>query len=183
MPNNDTEDLFIDSKVFKKYLSSHKIHKIVIEISKELNEYYADKTPVIIGITNGCIYFMMDLLRKINFKYEINFINASSYRGTKSMVLTVDKINSIDFKGRNILVVEDIIDSGKTMNKIYEDILRCNPKDIKVITLLNKNTKHRNLKFKINWIGFNIPDKYVIGYGMDYNNLFRYLKDIYIENE
>ena len=126
---------------------------------------------------------MMDLLKRVNFKYEIDFIKASSYQGTKSMDLNLDSIESDKFKNKNILIVEDIIDTGKTMNKIYSDIQKCNPKDIKLITLLNKNTKNRNLQFEIDWIGFNIIDKYVIGYGMDYNNLFRYLKDVYIENE
>ncbi len=181
--NNNTKDLLIDSKVFSKYILDHEINNIVIKLSNELNNCYKNKSPLIIGITNGCIYFMMDLLKKVNFKYEIDFIKASSYQGTKSMDLNLDNIESNKFKNKDILIVEDIIDTGKTMNKIYSDILKCNPKDIKLITLLNKNTKNRNLQFEIDWVGFNIVDKYVIGYGMDYNNLFRYLKDIYIENE
>ena len=180
---DSSKELLIDSKVFIKYILEDEINDIVIKLSNELSEYYADKSPLILGITNGCIYFMMDLLKKVDFQYEIDFIKASSYQGTESMELSLDKIELDKFKNKNVLIIEDIIDTGKTMNKIYSDIIKCKPKDVKIITLLNKNTKNRNLQFQIDWIGFNIIDKYVIGYGMDFNNLFRYLKDIYIENE
>ena len=180
---DSSKELLIDSKVFIKYILEDEINGIVIKLSNELSEYYKDKSPLILGITNGCIYFMMDLLKKVDFQYEINFIKASSYKGTESMELSLDKIELDKFKNKNVLIIEDIIDTGKTMNKIYTDIIKCKPKDVKIITLLNKNTKNRDLQFQIDWIGFNIIDKYVIGYGMDFNNLFRYLKDIYIENE
>ena len=180
---DSSKELLIDSKVFIKYILEDEINGIVIKLSNELSEYYKDKSPLILGITNGCIYFMMDLLKKVDFQYEINFIKASSYKGTESMELSLDKIELDKFKNKNVLIIEDIIDTGKTMNKIYTDIIKCKPKDVKIITLLNKNTKNRDLQFQIDWIGFNIIDKYVIGYGMDFNNLFRYLKDIYIDDE
>ena len=181
--SDSSKELLIDSKVFIKYILEDEINDIVTKLSNELSEYYKDKSPLILGITNGCIYFMMDLLKKVDFQYEIDFIKASSYQGTESMELSLDKIELDKFKNKNVLIIEDIIDTGKTMNKIYSDIIKCKPKDVKIITLLNKNTKKRDLQFQIDWIGFNIIDKYVIGYGMDFNNLFRYLKDIYIENE
>ncbi len=180
---DSSKELLIDSKVFIKYILEDEINDIVIKLSNELSEHYKDKSPLILGVTNGCIYFMMDLLKKVDFQYEIDFIKASSYQGTESMELSLDKIEFDKFKNKNVLIIEDIIDTGKTMNKIYSDIIKCKPKDVKIITLLNKNTKKRDLQFQIDWIGFNIIDKYVIGYGMDFNNLFRYLKDIYIENE
>ena len=121
----------------------------------------------------------VDLLKKVDFEYEIDFIKASSYQGTKSMDLNLDKIESDKYKNKNILIVEDIIDTGKTMNKIYSDIQKCNPKDIKLITLLNKNTKNRNLQFEIDWIGFNIDEEFVVGYGMDINQKGRELENIY----
>ena len=180
---SSTNKINCDNKVFNKYIEYPKIKSKINELAEKLNNHYSNKSPLVIGVLNGSIYFMMDILRKINFKYEIDFIMARSYKGTKRSKLNTNKIISRRYKNKDILVIEDIIDSGHTMNKIYKDLLSCKPKDIKVITLLNKNTKKRNILFDIDWVGFNIIDKSVIGYGMDYNNLFRYLKDIYIENE
>ena len=172
-----------DNKVFKKYISHLQIESRLNELSDELNDYYINKSPLIIGILNGCIYFMMDLLKKFNFKYQIDFIKAGSYKGTKRLNLNIESISDKKYYNNDILIIEDIIDSGQTLNKVCSKLANNNPKDIKIITLLNKNTKKRKTTFDIDWVAFNIIDKYVIGYGLDYNNLFRYLKDIYIENE
>ena len=183
MKDSNLKNIIINKINFKKYISSNEIEEEIIKLSMKLNKYYYGKRPTIIGILNGSIYFMMDLLKNIKFEYRIDFIKASSYKGTKSKKLSYDKILYEKFQGKDVLIVEDIIDTGKTMNNIYNDLLNCKPNDIKVISLLDKSYKQRQLTFSLDWIGFNIIDKYVIGYGMDYNNLFRYLKDIYIEDE
>ena len=183
MKSLNKNTIVCDDIVFKKYISNKNIEKELTKLSIHLNQYYYGKTPMVIGILNGSIYFMIDLLNKVNFKYEIDFIKSSSYKGTERQTLTLDKFSNTKFKNKEILIIEDIIDSGQTMNKIYQDLQTTNPKDIKIVSLLNKHTKKRKISFNIDWVGFNIVDKYVIGYGMDYNNLFRYLKDIYIKDE
>lgn len=180
---NKNNIIQIDGMSFKKYISSDRIDARINDLAKELNSYYENKEPIIVGVLNGSIYFMIDLIKKLNFKYQIDFIKASSYKGTKRMNLASDILEKNKYEDKDVLIVEDIIDSGNTMNKIYNDLIDCNIKNFKVITLLDKQIKSRNILFTINWSGFNIIDKYVIGFGLDYNNLFRYLKDIYIENE
>ena len=172
-----------DGMIFKEYISSDKINARINDLAKELNIYYEDKEPILVGVLNGSIYFMMDIIKKLNFKYQIDFIKASSYKGTERMNLSTDLLLKEKYKYKDILIIEDIIDTGNTMNKIYKDMHECDISEFRVISLLNKQNKLRKILFTINWIGFNIIDKYVIGYGLDYNNLFRYLKDIYIEDE
>tara|TARA_Y100000590_G_scaffold318597_1_gene360507 strand:+ start:134 stop:703 length:570 start_codon:yes stop_codon:yes gene_type:complete len=180
---NRVNKIIIDNLQFKKYISNESIEKRIDELSKDLNFHYLNRKPLVIGILNGSIYFMMDILKKVDFEYSIDFIKASSYKGLNSEDLEVDKIFKKKYKNKRLLIIEDIIDTGKTINKIYKQLMDCDPKEIKIITLLDKNTKKRNINFEINLSGFEIIDKYVIGYGMDYNNLFRYLKDIYIQDE
>ena len=173
----------IDGLVFNKYIKENDIKRKIFSLSGELNKYYLNKNPLIIGILNGCIYFMMDLLKSVDFSYEIDFIKAKSYKGMKSDNLNIDfSIDSIDIKEKYILIVEDVIDSGKTITHIYDHIKSLNPKDIKIISLLTKVDKVDN-RLSINWHGFKIGNNYVIGYGLDYNNLFRNLRDIYKVNE
>jgi len=172
-----------DGMIFNKYIDCKDIESKVLGLSDKLNVYYKDKEPLIVGVLNGCIYFMMDLLRNFNFKYTINFLKANSYTKTYSGVLKLEELNKTLYCNKNILIVEDIIDSGKTIDTLYKQISLFKPKEIKIITLLNKYTNSEKHSFVINWYGFDIKQKYVIGYGLDYNNLFRYLKDIYIEDE
>ena len=169
--------------IFNKYINREQINSRILELSKDLNKYYKNKNPLIIGVLNGCIYFMMDLLNNFNFNYTIDFIRARSYSGKKSGKLNLEVFNKSLYSNKNILLIEDIIDSGKTLHNICKKINLYKPKELKIITLLNKNKDDRDLSIKIDWHGFNIDRKYVIGYGLDYDNLFRYLKDIYIENE
>ena len=166
---------------FKKYLTENDISNRTIELAEILNKLYKDKNPVIVGVLNGCVFFMMDLLKKCDFDYEISFISAKSYIGDKRGKLSVEEINQ-SFKNRNIIIVEDIIDSGKTIKEIYYKFKEMNPLSIKVITLLHKNIA-KNIDMIDCMAAFNIENKFIIGYGLDYNNLFRNLKDIYIDNE
>jgi len=172
-----------DGLIFNKYLNQTEISSRILKLSKNLNTYYKNKNPLIVGVLNGCIFFMMDLLKNLNFDYTIDFIRAESYIGKERNKLNLEITNKNFYFNKNILLIEDIIDSGNTVDNILKTMASYNPKEVKVITLLNKNKNINSRSFKIDWHGFNIDQKYVIGYGMDYNNLFRYLKDIYIENE
>ena len=166
---------------FKKYLTENDISSRISELAKILNKSYKGKNPIVVGVLNGCVFFMMDLLKKCNFDYEISFISAKSYKGSKRGKLSVEEVDE-SFRDRDIIIVEDIIDSGHTIKEIYSRFSSMNPISLKVITLLNKNIA-KDIDMIDCLTAFDIENKFVIGYGLDYNNLFRNLKDIYIDNE
>ena len=166
---------------FKKYLTENDISSRISELAIILNKSYKGKNPIVVGVLNGCVFFMMDLLKKCNFDYEISFISAKSYKGSKRGKLSVEEVDE-SFCDRDIIIVEDIIDSGHTIKEIYSRFSSMNPISLKVITLLNKNIA-KDIDMIDCLTAFDIENKFVIGYGLDYNNLFRNLKDIYIDNE
>ena len=163
----------------KKYISDQDITKRVKEISNEISRLYCDRNPILIGVLNGSFVFLSDLIRHINIHCEIDFIKISSYKGKKF----VGKINmtkglDLDIKDRNVIIIEDIIDSGRSIKYLYDYISNLNPKDIAVISLLAKKSVSK-LNFKIDFIGFEISSEFVVGYGLDYNQKLRNLKSIY----
>ena len=171
----------IKKYTFKKYLTNDEIFKQTKLISNDINEKYNNKKEIIfIGVLNGCIPFMNTLMNYISFNYSYDFIKVSSYNKFESSDISLDlKININSIKNKNVFIVEDIIDSGKTLEYIKNYLLSLKPKSLKIISLL---VKDRN-KHISDWHGFEIPDKFVIGFGMDYDNSYRNLKDIYmIEN-
>ena len=171
-----------DKSTFEVYINNQKIENRIREISNELNIDFKDKNPIFIGVLNGCIYFMMDLLKNIEFNYEIDFVKVKSYIGMKQYDISSSLLDFEYLKNKNVIIVEDIIDSGNTINFLYNEIMKNDPKSCTVITLLKKEKIKNFDKDKINYFGFEIKNKFVIGYGLDINNLFRNLKDIYIKN-
>ena len=171
-----------DKSTFEVYINNQKIKNRIKEISNELNLDFKDKNPIFIGVLNGCIYFMMDLLKNIEFDYEIDFVKVKSYIGMKQYDISSSLLDFEYLKNKNVIIVEDIIDSGNTINFLYNEIMKNDPKSCTVITLLKKEKVKNFDKDKINYFGFEIKNKFVIGYGLDINNLFRNLKDIYIKN-
>ena len=163
----------------EKYISDQDITNRVKEISNEISRLYCDKNPILIGILNGSFIFMSDLIRHLNIDCEVDFIKISSYVGKKSSGrINMSKGLNLDLKNRSVIIVEDIIDSGKSINYLYDYISNLNPKDIAVISLLAKKSISE-LNFKIDFIGFEISSEFVVGYGMDYNQKLRNLKSIY----
>tara|TARA_Y100000590_G_C15276228_1_gene847040 strand:+ start:166 stop:696 length:531 start_codon:yes stop_codon:yes gene_type:complete len=167
--------------IFKKYISNDTIKNRIEVISSEINSCFSneDKEIMFIGILNGSFYFMADLLKKINFNYQYQFLKLTSYKGMKSTSL----INELDLDknlliGKNIIIIEDIIDSGKTINYIKSYFQKIQIKSIKIVSLLVKEKKDK----LCDWFGFKINDKFVIGYGLDIDNQYRDLKDIYIKD-
>ena len=139
--------------------------------------------PVLIGILNGSFIFLSDLVRKLNISCEIDFMNISSYgqNSVSSGDVKLLETNKCRIKGKDVLVVEDIIDSGVSMKTINEMLLKQQPKSLEYITLLFKKDISK-LDFKIKYIGFKIPNKFVVGYGLDYAQKYRNLKSIYTLN-
>ena len=162
------------------YLSKDDINNRLKEIANQLSEKYCDECPVIIGILNGSFVFMADLIRKIDFECEIDFMKVNSYVGKEtSGKVQLEKDININIENRRVIIVEDIIDSGLTMDYLHKHISAYNPKDITIVTLLSKNNNH-TLNFNIDIVGFEITSEFVVGYGLDLDQRFRQLDSLYM---
>lgn len=161
---------------FELLLNKEQIQKRVEELGKELAKDYAGKTPVFVGVMKGCMIFMADLIRHVNIPLEVEFISTSWYRKGTALagkVVLTGTFNA-DLRGRHVLIVEGIIDSGRTVNAILDHIGSLEPATIELVTLLDKPGSHRqsvNAKYK----GFSIGNEFVIGYGLDNTQLYRNL--------
>lgn len=148
----------------------------VKELAHKISNDYKDKDPVLVGILKGSFIFMADLTRELQIPHEIDFISVASYGSGKcaSGVVRWLKDLSINIEGKHVIIVEDIIDSGLTLNYIRNNLLTRNPKSLKIVTLLNKKRK-RKIKIPLKYVGFSIPDEFVVGYGLDYDEKYRNL--------
>ncbi len=172
------------------YRNNHKIlidaaelDRRVTELADEINKRYEGETLIVVGVLKGSFMFMSDLLKKITVDTEVYFLKASSYgAGTESSgTVKITRDIDTDIKGRNVLLVEDIIDSGYTMREVLKMLGERNPKALELCSCLSK-PERRVCEVKIDYLGFEIPDKFVIGYGLDYAEKYRNLPYIgYIE--
>jgi hypoxanthine phosphoribosyltransferase len=169
----------IEDKTFGIYIQDQEIQQAIQTIANEMNVLYADKKPIFISVLNGAFMFTADLLKKIEVPCELSFIKLSSYAGTTSTG-TVKEIVGLqeEILDRDVIVIEDIIDTGITMQKIISQLELKNPASIRIATLL---LKPDSVKVPINpdFVCFSIPDKFVVGYGLDLNGIGRNLPDIY----
>ena len=170
-----------DKNKLVPYIKKKEIKARIKEIAKEIQKEYKGKVPVFIGVLNGAFIFMSDLIREVNIDCEIDFYKLSSYGDKKISSGNVKSLKNInaDIEGRDVIVVEDIIDSGLSIKYIKEDIMKRNPKSLKMCALLYKKGISK-LDFKIDYIGFKIPNKFVVGYGLDYAQKYRNLKEIFV---
>ncbi|MEW6654950.1 MAG: hypoxanthine phosphoribosyltransferase [Bacteroidota bacterium] len=178
------DEIWVGTEKFVPYISAEEIQKRIAEMGKELSEEYKSKLPIFIGVLNGSFMFMADLLKKVTINCEMDFFKLSSYGDTKissGKVKLVKDLNA-DIKDRHLIIVEDIVDSGLSIKYIEELIAEHKPASMKVATLLSKP---ESLKYdvKIDYIGFEIPSKFVIGYGLDYAQKYRNLPSIYALSE
>lgn len=184
MSGNSSDKIKIGKEIFIPYLTEEQIQKRIRELADQISNDYKEKIPIFIGVLNGAFIFMSDLIRNISIDCEIDFFKLSSYGDSKISsgdVKLLKKLNC-DVNGRDILIVEDIVDSGLSIKYIEELFEKHSPNSMKVISLLMKPD---SLKYnvKIDYIGFKIPSKFVIGYGLDYAQKFRNLRSIYVLSE
>ena len=159
--------------------SAAELRQRVEELGSSISKKYENKDPIFIGVLNGSFIFMADLLRSISIECEMDFIKVRSYSGQKSSgTIQLLKDISADVKDRNIILVEDIIDTGLTIKFLRERLFGSSPKSIAVATLLYKPSVAK-IDFDIDYIGFEIPQEYVVGYGLDYDQNYRHLPEIY----
>ncbi len=161
-------------------LSESEIKKRVKELADTISKDYRDKTPIFIGILNGCYVFMADLLRELSIGVEVDFVKIRSYDGDSSTgTIKFRKDISADIDDRHIVVVEDIIDSGFTINFLVNRLRESGPKSVSVASMLYKKEVAK-LDFEIDYVGFVIPPEFVVGYGLDYNEKHRNLRDVMV---
>jgi hypoxanthine phosphoribosyltransferase len=165
-------------KSFKPYLTQSVIGEAIERIANQINQDYSDKNPLFIAILNGSFIFASDLFKKINIPAEISFIKLASYQGTKSTGNVITAIGlETDLYDRNVIVLEDIIDTGKTLSAFLPQLEHQQPKSLKVCTLLHKK-EATQYPVTIDYLGFEIPNLFVVGYGLDYNGYGRNLDQI-----
>jgi|SRR5665213_1099313 len=171
--------LKVHDKEFEPYLSSKEIDEQVNRLAAEINQDYRDKKPLFIAILNGAFIFAADLFKHIEVEAEICFIKLASYRGVKSTGKVITAIGlDIDIFDRDVIVIEDIVDTGKTLSQFLPQLVHQHPASLKVAALLHKPAAMVH-SIKIDYLGFTIPDKFVLGYGLDYDGLGRNLGEIY----
>ncbi len=174
MPN-----LRVHDKEFEPYLTARQIADKIEEMAACINKDYAGKKPLFIAILNGSFIFAADLFKSISIEAEICFIKLASYKGTKSSGQVITAIGlDTDIIGRHVIVLEDIVDTGKTLSAFLPQLEHQQPASLAIAALLHK-PEATVYPVKINYTGFSIPDKFVLGYGLDYDGLGRNIKEIY----
>ena len=169
----------VHDKSFETYLSDETIQQKIKELALIINKDYAGKRPLFIAILNGSFMFAADLFKHLTIEAEICFIKLASYKGMKSSGKVVTSIGlEEDLFGKEVIIVEDIVDTGKTLHNFLPKLLHQQPQSLKIVALLNK-PEATTYPLKLDYIGFAIPDKFVVGYGLDYDGLGRNLKEIY----
>lgn len=169
----------LHDKSFELFISEQQIHEAVSVLSKKINTDYAGKNPLFLGILNGSFLFAADLFRQINGNPEISFLKMASYDGTA----TTGKINELiglneDISNRHVIVIEDIVDTGITLEKIINDLQTKKPESIAIATLLFKPAAYQK-SIPVNYVGLEVANDFLVGYGLDYDGLGRNLKEIY----
>lgn len=170
----------IHDKLFQPFIEAMDIYGRVLEMSAELSADYQGKDPLFIAILNGSFMFAADLFRHISIPAEISFIKLASYKGTTSTGNTITAIGMDEnLAGRHVVILEDIVDTGRTLNSFLPEIWQRQPASVKIASLLLKPTALVFEEIRPNYIGFEIPDNFVVGYGLDYDGQGRNLARLY----
>jgi len=164
---------------FIPYLSAIELDKVVGELSEKINVRYEAKTPLFVVVLNGAFMFASDLFKKVSVDCEISFLRVSSYRGTASTgeVKELMPIGT-DVSGRDIILLEDIVDTGKTMGEVKRKMIKAGANSVSICTLLYKPDAFQG-DYLVDFVGVEIPDRFVVGYGLDYDGLGRNLPSLY----
>ena len=173
-----------NSSIKEVLIDEQRIKQRIKELGQQISNDYQGKTPLFIGVLKGAWVYMADLLREIDVDCDVDFMSVSSYGNGRqtSGGITIVKDLSVDCEGRDVIVVEDIVDSGITLSRLKELLLGRKAKSVEMTTLLSKPSR-RIVDVDVKYIGFEIPDKFVIGYGLDWDGRMRHLRDVCVPNE
>jgi hypoxanthine phosphoribosyltransferase len=155
-------------------ISASKLQQRVQELGEQITKDYAGKEPVLVGVLRGVLVFIADLMRQISLPTSIDLMSISSYDGNGSAAVRIQKDLDLNIKGRHVILIEDIVDTGMTLNTLIDYLQTKRPASLKVCTLLDKRAR-RLINVPLEYVGFEIPDEFVVGYGLDYNQRFRNL--------
>ena len=173
------ENIIVHDKEFEPYLSAERITQTIQQMADAINRDYAGKRPLFIAILNGSFMFAADLFKAVTIDAEICFIKLASYKGTKSSGQVITAIGlDTDLIDRHVIILEDIVDTGKTLSEFLPQLQHHHPASLKIAALLHK-PEATVYPIKIDYLGFSIPNKFVLGYGLDYDGLGRNIKEIY----
>ena len=174
----------LHDRKFRVMIPAAKIDEAVTAVAQRINADYADKdTPLFVGVLNGSFMFMSDLIKKIEFNNELSFVKLASYEGTQTTgdVKCLIGLNQ-SLEGRHVIIVEDIVDTGESIERMVRDLEKLHPASIAVCTLFFKPGSYRK-QIPIDYRAMEIGNEFIVGYGLDYNQLGRNLKDIYVVTE
>ena len=165
-------------------IGEDELHKIVADLGRQISEDYKDKNLLMVSVLKGSVIFMADLMRNITIPCNIDFMSVSSYgNGTKSSgVVKIIKDLDVNIEGKDLLIIEDILDSGKTLNYIQEILLARNPNSIRICTLFDK-PERREVDLYAEYVGCKVHNEFIVGYGLDYSEYYRNLPYIGVLKE
>ena len=160
-------------------IPSDRIHQRVIELAGQIAHDYQGRPVTVIGVLTGCLVFLSDLVRRLDLPLRIHLMQASSYRGaaTRPGELHLGLEALPDLAGREVLLIDDILDTGRTLTRVVSELKKCGPASLRVAVLLHKAARTEG-DFRADYVGFEIPDAFVVGYGLDYNDEYRHLPHI-----
>jgi hypoxanthine phosphoribosyltransferase len=164
-------------------ISRQEIKKTIARLAKQIRKDYEGKNPVIISVLKGSAIFFADLIRELNMPLQIEFVQVSSYGSgmeSSGKIKVVQRLRT-SIKDRHVLVIEDIVDTGNTLSYLLKYLARKKPASLKLCALTDKPSR-RKVPVKIDYLGFTVPDKFIVGYGIDFNEEYRYLSDICVIN-
>ena len=173
----------LNDKSFRVLIPAEDIDKAVSRVAEQLNERYNGRAPIFLGVLSGSFHFLSDLVRKIDFESQVTFVKLSSYNGTESTGNVTQQLGiDIDIEGRDIIIVEDIVETGHSMSYLLDYLKAKRPASVAICTLFFKPDKFL-YNYKIDYTALSIGNEFIVGYGLDYNQLGRNLKDIYVIDE
>lgn len=167
----------MENDILKILISEEELHSRIAQLGEEITRDYAGKDPVILGVLKGVVVFYADMIRQIRVPCQMDFMCLSSYHGTQStgnMVVRQDM--SVDVSGRHVLILEDIFDTGTSLDYTYHHVLSKKPASVRICTLLDKPERRKpGITLVPDYVGFTIPNEFVVGYGLDFNEHYRNL--------
>lgn len=170
----------LHDKQFKPFIDSSRIQEAILALANKINQDYKDKQPLFIGVLNGSFLFVADLVREFNGNCDVSFMKMASYEGTSTTGVVNELIGlNEDISGRHVIILEDIVDTGNTLENLFQELEKQNPESLEIATLLFKPKAYQK-DIPVKYVAMEVGNEFLVGYGLDYDGLGRNLKDIFI---